>query len=94
VCVAPQITCYCFLFLAGMNITKLDVLTGHSEIKVQLPHFPLIHPFFTLDTPQVCVGYEYNGKRLESFPASLEVLKDVKPVYQTFKGWSEDISKA
>jgi adenylosuccinate synthase len=56
------------------SITKLDVLTGHPEIKV-------------------CVGYEHNGKRLESFPASLEVLKDVKPVYQTFKGWNEDISK-
>ncbi len=42
----------------------------------------------------MCVGYEYNGRRLESFPASLEVLKDVKPVYVTFKGWSEDTSKA
>ena len=42
---------------------------------------------------KVCVGYEYEGKRLASFPSSLEVLKNVKPVYRTFKGWSEDISK-
>lgn len=41
----------------------------------------------------VCVGYEHNGKKLESFPASLHVLKDVKPVYQTFKGWTEDLTK-
>ena len=42
---------------------------------------------------KVCVGYERNGKAVESFPASLETLKDCKPVYETFPGWTEDISK-
>lgn len=42
---------------------------------------------------KICVGYEYEGRPLPSFPASLEILKDVTPVYATFPGWSEDISK-
>lgn len=34
---------------------------------------------------KVCIGYEYQGKRLPSFPASLHILGQVKPVYATFK---------
>ncbi len=41
---------------------------------------------------KVCVGYEYNGEKIEHYPADLEVLENCKPVYKTFKGWSEDIS--
>ncbi len=36
---------------------------------------------------KVCVAYEYEGQRLEHFPASLKVLEKVKPVYKTLKGW-------
>jgi adenylosuccinate synthase len=42
---------------------------------------------------RVCMGYEYMGKPLKSFPASLEILKDVQPVYKSFPGWEQDISK-
>ena len=42
---------------------------------------------------KVCVSYEYQGKPLKWFPASLEVLANVTPVYETFKGWSADITK-
>jgi len=59
---------------ATLNLTKLDVLSGFSEIKA-------------------CVGYKYKGSLLDSFPGSLEILKDVEPVYETFPGWKEDISK-
>jgi adenylosuccinate synthase len=30
---------------------------------------------------------------LEDFPASLKVLSECKPIYETLPGWSEDISK-
>ncbi len=36
---------------------------------------------------KVCVAYEYNGKIYEEFPASLEVLENCKPIYETLPGW-------
>ena len=40
-----------------------------------------------LDEIKVCVAYRYRGKELPSFPAAIEVLEEVEPVYQTFPGW-------
>ncbi len=45
------------------------------------------------DKINVCVGYEYNGKKLKSFPTDVERLSEVKPIYETLDGWNEDISK-
>ena len=45
------------------------------------------------DEIKMCVGYEYEGKRLNEIPASLKVLAAVKPVYETFPGWKTDITK-
>ncbi|HHE47145.1 MAG TPA: adenylosuccinate synthase [Bacteroidetes bacterium] len=44
------------------------------------------------DQLKVCVAYEYKGKRLEDFPADLNVISGVVPVYEDFPGWREDIS--
>ena len=41
---------------------------------------------------RVCADYEYNGKRLEGFPASPHILDDVVPIYETVPGWKGDIS--
>ncbi|MBE9592893.1 MAG: adenylosuccinate synthetase, partial [Proteobacteria bacterium] len=41
---------------------------------------------------KICTGYEYDGKILNDFPASLNVLSACKPIYETLPGWSEDIS--
>ncbi len=45
-----------------------------------------------LDEIKVCVGYELNGKKLERFNPDPFVLNDVKPIYETFKGWKTPIS--
>jgi adenylosuccinate synthase len=45
-----------------------------------------------LEELKVCTGYDYEGKVLDDFPASLAVLGDCRPVYETLDGWSEDIS--
>ncbi|NPA39963.1 MAG: adenylosuccinate synthase [Thermodesulfobacteria bacterium] len=45
-----------------------------------------------LDSIKLCVGYETNGKRLESIPAAFWELGNVTPVYEEFKGWKEDLS--
>jgi adenylosuccinate synthase len=43
---------------------------------------------------KICTGYDYKGKILNDFPASLKVLGECKPVYETLPGWSEEISDA
>ncbi len=41
---------------------------------------------------KVCVGYRYKGELLKDFPARVEVVEELEPVYQEFSGWEEDIS--
>ncbi|MEZ0537107.1 adenylosuccinate synthase [Caldicellulosiruptoraceae bacterium PP1] len=44
---------------------------------------------------KICVQYDYNGKTLDLFPASLKVAEDCKPIYKEFDGWSlDEIKKA
>ncbi len=48
----------------------------------------------TLDEIKICIGYKLHGKMIESFPASLEDLKHVTPVYESHPGWkcsTEDV---
>lgn len=46
----------------------------------------------SLSEIKICVGYEWNGQMLDSYPADLHILDQVKPVYKTFPGWQKDIS--
>ena len=36
---------------------------------------------------KLCTGYRHHGAPLDGFPASLKVLAEVEPVYETFPGW-------
>jgi adenylosuccinate synthase len=47
-----------------------------------------------LDEIKVCVGYEKNGKKLKSYPTDISQLENVTPIYETLKGWKQDISGA
>lgn len=38
---------------------------------------------------KICTSYRLDGRKLEGFPASLEVLKKCKPVYEEFDGWKD-----
>jgi adenylosuccinate synthase len=38
---------------------------------------------------KVCVGYELDGKRIERFPFTMGAQARLKPVWETFEGWSE-----
>jgi adenylosuccinate synthase len=44
-----------------------------------------------LDTLCVCVAYEIDGRRVETWPSSGEALARATPVYDHFPGWSEPI---
>ena len=42
---------------------------------------------------KVAVGYEIKGEKTDTFTINIEKLKQVKVIYEEFKGWSEDITK-
>ncbi|WP_163193810.1 adenylosuccinate synthase [Clostridium thermarum] len=47
-----------------------------------------------LEKIKVCVGYKFNGKVIEYFPASLEDLAACEPIYEEFDGWDDSVADA
>jgi adenylosuccinate synthase len=43
-----------------------------------------------LDEIKVCVGYEVGGRRIDTFPAVAQDLREIKPIYETLEGWNTD----
>jgi adenylosuccinate synthase len=66
------------------NAVRLNGLTGLAVTKLDV--------LGGLDKLQICTAYDYKGEILKDFPASLKVLADCKPVYETLPGWKADIS--
>jgi adenylosuccinate synthase len=44
-----------------------------------------------VDPIRLCVAYEIDGRRIEAWPSSAELLGRACPVYESFDGWSEPI---
>lgn len=38
---------------------------------------------------KVCVGYELNGKTLDFYPYNMADQANIRPIYETFEGWSD-----
>jgi adenylosuccinate synthase len=36
---------------------------------------------------KVCIGYEYGGRRLKTFPTDVKSLTHITPIYESFEGW-------
>jgi adenylosuccinate synthase len=53
---------------------------------IALTKLDVLDGFKTLN---ICVGYEYDGKKYDYLPASIRVQAGVKPVYETMDGWEE-----
>jgi adenylosuccinate synthase len=66
------------------NAVRLNGLTSLAVTKLDV--------LGELDTLKICTGYQYKDEILNNFPASLNVLADCQPIYETLPGWSEDIS--
>jgi len=47
-----------------------------------------------LERLKICVGYDLQGERIDTRPASLTRLAQCIPVYEEMPGWKEDISSA
>jgi adenylosuccinate synthase len=66
------------------NAVRLNSISGFVVTKLDV--------LGELNEINICIAYEYNGKKLNDFPASLKVLAKCNPIYETLPGWSEDIS--
>jgi adenylosuccinate synthase len=66
------------------NAARLNGLTGLVITKLDV--------LDGLEDLKICTGYDYNGKIIRDFPASLKILGSCKPVYEILPGWPEDIS--
>jgi len=66
------------------NAVRLNGLTGLTITKLDV--------LGGLEELKVCTGYDHKGSRLNEFPASLKVLAECTPLYETLPGWNEDIS--
>ena len=47
-----------------------------------------------LEEIPVCVAYDVDGVRHDEMPMTQTEFHHAKPIYETFPGWSEDISQA
>lgn len=47
-----------------------------------------------LEKIKVCVGYKFDGKVIDFFPASLEDLAKCEPIYEEFDGWDDSVAEA
>ncbi len=41
---------------------------------------------------KVCVGYNHNGERFDTWCTDTRMLSEITPIYETLPGWNEDIS--
>ncbi len=66
------------------NAARLNSLTGIAITKLDV--------LDELEEIKICTGYEYKGGIVKDFPASIELLNNCKPVYETMPGWNQDTS--
>jgi adenylosuccinate synthase len=66
------------------NAARLNGLTGLAITKLDV--------LDGLDSIKICTAYEYRGEILDEFPASLKVLGNCQPVYESLPGWPENIT--
>jgi adenylosuccinate synthase len=63
------------------QVTKVSGIDGIALTKLDvLDGFPEI---------KVCIGYELDGQRIDSLPAGTNAQARVKPIYESFEGWSQ-----
>ena len=69
---------------------KYSVMVNGIE-EIALTKLDVLDEF---DEIKACVGYNYKGKPLKSFPLDLCTIEDIEPVYETLPGWKTKISDA
>ena len=75
-------------WFAAVAVRHSAWVSGATELSVML-----LDVLSGFDTIRVCTGYRRpDGTLLDWFPACLEELGQVEPVYHELPGWSEDVT--
>ena len=77
--------CGWFDGVVGRYAVRLNGLTDVALTKIDV--------LTGIEKIKVAVGYEIDGKRYDSVPASLNKLAQARPIYEEIDGWKEDITK-
>ena len=67
------------------DAARLNGLTGLAITKLDV--------LTGINPVKICVGYEENGSRRETTPATIQELERCRPIFEELPGWSEDIRK-
>ena len=81
---------------AGNEFGWLDLVAAKYAVMINGLDYIALTKMDVLDNMPViklCTAYDINGKIVEQFPADLESLENIKPIYKEFKGWMTDLSK-
>ncbi len=74
------------------RIGWFDAVAAKYSIKINGLDSILITKLDILDhfeKIKVCIAYDYKGEKLDFFPTDPEVLSNVKPIFEDFKGWED-----
>jgi len=63
----------------------------NSLTEIFLTKLDVLSEFETL---KICVGYEYEGQKYQTFPPNQTIFHKADPIYEELPGWSGDISAA
>ena len=66
-------------------LVRQAIKTGGID-GIALPKMDVLDGF---DEIKVCVAYDLNGKRIDYLPSSTVDQANIKPIYETIKGWAE-----
>ena len=72
-----------------------DAVVGRYAARVNgLTHLAVtkLDVLDTFETIPVCVGYNVDGQRCDVFPAEMESVERVEPIYEELQGWCEPTS--
>jgi adenylosuccinate synthase len=78
--------CGWFDAVVGRYAARLNTLTELVVTKLDV--------LSRFESIKVCVAYEYEGEKFESFPPHQTIFNKCRPVYEEVAGWSEDVSGA
>jgi adenylosuccinate synthase len=68
------------------DAARLNGLTGLAITKLDV--------LSTLNPVKVCVGYDCDGSRRDTMPATIQDLERCQPIFEELPGWAEDIRGA
>jgi adenylosuccinate synthase len=74
-------------WLDAVALRYTSRLSGVDELAVML-----LDVLSGLDDLKICTAYEIDGKKTSAFPSHVDDLRRAKPVYETLRGWPEEIT--